>query len=267
MYSRLLRPEFLRDRGRTVLDKVKVPQDHKFPAVKVGNPMLFAIACAKFSKGRSQRASARTANTEGTKGNAGEESRSGDVQEGQGGDKAELGDESVPEGTQGADADRADGALELNEKECGIGFVSKGEKYLEGFVEDPEELIRRGGAGYPPPSYDSIVGDGYEPANFDGSDGDDGGSDGGSSDDGDSNGGLNGRGTSPAVRGSVLRSENDAGAAARSASGGVPEEAKNVHTGLDKASESNILTSAGRTGVLCEPRVVQRVGERRTYDQ
>ncbi|CAM9754308.1 unnamed protein product, partial [Scytosiphon promiscuus] len=47
IFYRLLRPEFVRDRGRTVLRKVKLPADHKFPPVKVINPMMFAITHAR----------------------------------------------------------------------------------------------------------------------------------------------------------------------------------------------------------------------------
>lgn len=38
-----MRPEFVRDRGRKVLRKVKLAADHKFPRVTVTNPMMFAM--------------------------------------------------------------------------------------------------------------------------------------------------------------------------------------------------------------------------------
>lgn len=42
-----MRPEFVRDRGRTVLSKVNLPADYKFATVKVTNPMMFAIKYAR----------------------------------------------------------------------------------------------------------------------------------------------------------------------------------------------------------------------------
>ncbi|CAM9742313.1 unnamed protein product, partial [Ectocarpus sp. 4 AP-2014] len=47
IFYRLMRPEFVRDRGRTVLGKVNLPADHKFATVKVTNPMMFAIKYAR----------------------------------------------------------------------------------------------------------------------------------------------------------------------------------------------------------------------------
>eukprot|EP00752_Nemacystus_decipiens_P004466 g4078.t1 len=47
IFYRLLRPEFVRDRGRKVLRLVKLPPGHKFPMVKVTNPMMFAITFAR----------------------------------------------------------------------------------------------------------------------------------------------------------------------------------------------------------------------------
>lgn len=241
MYYRLLRPEFVRDRGRTVLDRLKVPPDHKFPTVEVVHPMLFAIACAKFSKGRSQRARARSAGMDGAEGSAGNESRAGGL--GQKGDKAGLGDESPTEGEQGSDGDAPPESVELKENKCAIDFVSKGETYFEGFVgEDEEDLMRRGGLGYPP-CYDSIMTDGYddyEPSGLCCSDGD-------GSNDGDSDLGFSGRGTSTAVHGSELSQDGTrAGSAASSANSGVCEKAEDDRTGFDMASEPSPVTSTGR---------------------
>lgn len=266
MYYRLLRPEFVRDRGGTVLDRLKVPPDHKFPTVKVANPMLFAIACAKLSKGRGQRATARTASMDGAEGNAEKRGRSGGVE--QGGNEAGLNDESsLEEGKQESDGDAPPGPVELKEKQCGIDFVSKGETYFEGFVEEgEEELVRRGGVGYPP-CYDSIVSDGYDPPDAycsgrdgDDSDDDDGGV--GDSDDGDSNLGLNGRDTSPAVHGSP---KSIAGVATSGANSGLREEAENAHAGSHKASESSAVASTGRRGIWSAQRGVERACEMRKY--
>ena len=260
MYYRLLRPEFVRDRGRAVLDRLKVPPDHKFPTVKVTNPMLFAIACAKFSKGRGQKARGKTASTDGAEENAGNESRAGDGV-GQGGGKAGLGDESSTEGEQASDGDGPPESVELKDKECGIDFVSKGETYFEGFVgEDQEELMHRGGVGYPP-CYDSIMSDGYEdytPPDLYCSDGGD------SDDDGNSDLGLSGRGTSPPVHGSELSQEcTSAGVAASTATNAVCEKAENGPTGCDMASESSAVTSTGRRGMWSRRRAVEGAGEQR----
>ncbi|CAM9490420.1 unnamed protein product [Pylaiella littoralis] len=47
IFYRLLRPEFVRDRGRAVLKRVNIPPDHKFPAVRMTNPMMFAMTNAR----------------------------------------------------------------------------------------------------------------------------------------------------------------------------------------------------------------------------
>lgn len=246
----------MRDRGKTVLDRLKVPPDHKFPTVKVTNPMLFAIACTKFAMGRSQKARGRTPSMDGTGGIPGKESSSGGVW--QRGGKAGIGNELSPEGKHGTGGEKALEALELKEKECGIDFVSKGDTYFEGFVEEDEkELIRRGGVGFPP-CYDSVISDSYDTADFNCSDGDD-----GESDDGDGDLGLSGRGTSPAVHGSVLRPESNAGVAASSASSGFCEEADNRQARLGMASESSALTSAGGRGAWWGWRAAERADERR----
>lgn len=251
MYYRLLRPEFVRDRGRMVLHRLKVPLDHKFPTVKVANPMLVAIAYAKFAKGRGQGARGKVENTDVTGGNAGQESGSAGI--GQRGGKAGLGDERSPEGKQGTDGGRAHEALELKkEKECSIDLILPGGKYFEGFVEeDKEKLIRVGGSGYPPPCYESIVGDGCDPADLDSSsDGDGGGSDGGNSDDSSNDLELGDRGTSEAVHDSVLRPECDARVAASGIKTSAYDEADASDAGFDMASESSALISAGRTIVV-----------------
>lgn len=49
IFYRLLRPEFVSNRGRTVLRKVKLPLGYKFPTIKVSNPMIFAITHARSS--------------------------------------------------------------------------------------------------------------------------------------------------------------------------------------------------------------------------
>lgn len=51
IFYRLLRPEFVRDRGRKVLRRLNLPRDHKFPTVKVTNPMMFAITFARSATG------------------------------------------------------------------------------------------------------------------------------------------------------------------------------------------------------------------------
>lgn len=51
IFYRLLRPEFVRNRGRKVLDRLKLPAGHKFPTVKVTNPMMFAITFARSAAG------------------------------------------------------------------------------------------------------------------------------------------------------------------------------------------------------------------------
>lgn len=230
IFYRLLRPEFVRDRGRTALDRLKVSPDHEFPAVEVPNPMRVALlACAKFAKGR-QKARARTASSmDGTPGSAGKENSSGGVGQRRGG--AELGDESTQEGNQDTVGDRADEP-----------FEPKGEHYFEGFAEeDEEELMRRGGMGHPR-CYDSITSD--DPAGLDGSEGDDGDSDGGESE-------WNDRASSPGVHGSVVRPEISNAAVAVSS-------AENNHTG------SSALTSVGRLGVWVGAwwrRAVERAGD------
>lgn len=47
VFYRLMRPEFVRDRGRGVLRKLKLPDDHEFPKIVITNPMKFAIEYAK----------------------------------------------------------------------------------------------------------------------------------------------------------------------------------------------------------------------------
>lgn len=37
----------MRDRGRAVLKRVNIPPDHKFPAVRMTNPMMFAMTNAR----------------------------------------------------------------------------------------------------------------------------------------------------------------------------------------------------------------------------
>eukprot|EP00752_Nemacystus_decipiens_P004500 g4109.t1 len=241
VYYRLLRPEFVRDRGRTLLERLHVPPDHKFPTVRVGNPMLSAIALAKkMLKGRGQRAKARTASTNGTvDNNAGHESRAA-AGVGQRGGTAGLGDESSTEGEQSSDGDASPDSVELKEKEWGTDFVSKGETYFEGFVgEGEEDLMHRGGIGYPP-CYDSILSDGYDeydPPDVYCSDGDD-------SDDDDSDIELSVPATSAAVHGSELSQDRtSAGVTTSSANSGVCETAVNDCTGFNMASESMAVTT------------------------
>lgn len=49
IFYRLLRPEFVRDRGQKVFKKINISPDHKFPAVKMTNPMMFAITYARLA--------------------------------------------------------------------------------------------------------------------------------------------------------------------------------------------------------------------------
>lgn len=55
IFYRLMRPEFVRDRGQTVLRKLQLSADHNFHKVVVTNPMMFAIKCARSERTKTAR--------------------------------------------------------------------------------------------------------------------------------------------------------------------------------------------------------------------